>query len=113
MRNTNPFSKSIEKVDFSDVEKRREEINAFVEEVTQNHIKELLPPGSISAATNLILTNAAFFKGFWATKFNKQQTKTKTFNGLTKSNVEMMSVRGNFKYGLCTSTDRNDLHSNK
>lgn len=98
-RITDLFTKSIEKVDFSDAEQRRDEINAFVEEVTQSHIKELLPPGSISPGTNLVLTNAAFFKGFWATKFDKKHTAAKTFNGITKADVEMMHVKGKFNYG--------------
>lgn len=93
------FTESVEKVDFSDAEQRREEINAFVEEVTQSHIKDLLAPGSISPATKLVLTNAAFFKGFWATKFDKKDTETKTFNGATKGGVEMMHVKGSFNYG--------------
>lgn len=99
-RITDLFTESVEKVDFSDAEQRREEINAFVEQVTQSHIKDLLAPGSISPATKLVLTNAAFFKGFWATKFDKKDTETKTFNGATKGGVEMMHVKGNFNYGV-------------
>lgn len=89
----------IEKVDFSEPENRRAEINAFVEEVTNGFIKDLLPAGSISPSTNVILANAAFFKGLWVTQFDKAETKTKTFKGFYEEKIEMMHVKNNFKYG--------------
>lgn len=90
----------MKKVDFSDAEKRRDEINSLVEEITENHIKDLLPEGSVTAVTNLLLANAAFFKGSWATKFNNQLTEKKTFNGISPVEVDMMSVTGRFRYGM-------------
>lgn len=97
---TELFTNSIKKVDFTDAETRRQEINAWVEEVTQNHIKDLLPMNSILPSTKAVLTNAAFFKGLWATKFDKHNTQTKTFNCATPADVEMMTVKSKFTYGL-------------
>lgn len=91
-------SKQIETVDFSEPEARRAEINAFVQEVTQNYINDLLPPGSIQPYSKAILANAAFFKGFWKTKFDK--TEVKHFNSESSIPVEMMHVRGHFRHGL-------------
>lgn len=93
------FSESIEKVDFSASETRRQEINAWVEEITQNNIKDLIPSGAITPSTVLVLANAAFFKGFWETKFNKQNTYKATFNGAKSADVEMMSIEDRFNYG--------------
>lgn len=93
------FSKLIEKVDFSDSETRRQEINAWVEEKTQNNIKDLIPRGAINPGTVFVLANAAFFKGFWETKFNKKNTHKATFNGIKSADVEMMSVEDRFNYG--------------
>ena len=94
------FAKSIERVDFSDPEARRQEINAWVEEVTRNHIKDLIPAGSIQSTTKFVLANAAYFKGVWANQFDKQNTKVETFNGATPADVEMMSLQGKFNYGV-------------
>lgn len=91
-------SKQLEVVDFSEPEARRTEINAFVENVTKQYIKELLPPGSIQSSTNAVLANAAFFKGFWKTKFDK--TEMKHFNGESSTPVEMMHVHGKFNVGV-------------
>ena len=93
------FTTSIEKVDFSNPEARRQEINAWVEEVTRNHIKDLIPAGSIRQGTQFVLANAAYFKGLWLNKFDKQNTKVETFNGATPADVEMMSLQGKFNYG--------------
>ena len=47
----------------------------------------------------MVLVNAAFFKGFWAHKFDKEDTRNETFNGATPADVEMMSVSGRFNAG--------------
>ncbi|XP_055307140.1 serine protease inhibitor 88Ea-like [Sitodiplosis mosellana] len=97
---TDLFTDSIKKVDFTDAEARRQEINAWVEEVTQNHIKDLLPTNSIFPTTKAVLANAAFFKGLWAIRFNKTNTQKKLFNGAAPAEVEMMTVKDEFSYGV-------------
>lgn len=93
------MGQSIEYIDFDRNEESRAEINAFVEKVTEGHIKELLQRGTIQQSTNLVLLNAAYFKGIWKTQFNKAQTKMKSFNSVTPSNVEMMHVQDKYLYG--------------
>lgn len=96
------FNDSIKQLDFqADSEKARTEINGFVEDVTKNNIKDLLIPGSISEATKLVVANAAFFKGQWASKFEKEDTEKKIFydHGRMPIFVDMMRQRGNFNYG--------------
>jgi serpin B len=56
------------------VEAARESINAWVDEKTDGHIKEIADPGSISTETRLVLTNAILFKAGWAYKFDQQAT---------------------------------------
>lgn len=96
------FSENIEQLDFTEnTEGCRAHINAFVEQVTQNNIKDLLVPGSVSSDTKLVVTNAAFFKGQWAAKFDKEDTKMDIFydHGKMPIYVEMMKQRGHFNYG--------------
>lgn len=93
------MGQSIEYIDFDRNEESRAEINAFVEKVTEGHMKELLRRGTIQQSTNLVLLNAAYFKGIWKTQFNKAQTKMKSFNSVTPSNVEMMHVQDKYLYG--------------
>jgi serpin B len=58
-------------VDFAAApEPARATINAWVSDQTNHKIPMLLPPGSIASDTRLVLTNAVYFLGDWATPFD-------------------------------------------
>ena len=84
-------------VDFKNAfEPARLEINKWVEEQTNNRIKELLPFGILTADTRLVLTNAIYFKGEWAKPFNGNQTRDRDFTLAdgTKKKTATMCARG-------------------
>ena len=54
-------------------------INRWVEDQTENRIKDLLPPGSIDTLTRLVLTNAIYFNAAWAKPFDAKDTKDGPF----------------------------------
>jgi len=60
-------------------EPSRQTINAWVSEKTRDRINDLLPHGSITADTSLVITNAVYFKGKWETPFKKENTKKDAF----------------------------------
>ena len=75
------YDAGFEAVDFKrkpDVE--REKINAWVEEKTQDRIKDLLPEGSIDSLTRLVLANAIYFKGSWQYQFEPDWTQDRPFH---------------------------------
>lgn len=97
------FSNNIEKMDFAtQPDECRGRINGFVEEVTKNNIRDLLPPGSIGTDTKVVLANAAYFKGQWSSKFDKEDTEKKIFYEHSRMPVyvDMMRQRGSFNYGV-------------
>lgn len=96
---TELFGNDIETVDFTDPEARRVEINAFIQKEAHKSMKNFLPTGSVDTTTNGILINAAFFKGFWENAFDRTQTENMPFGNGGKM-VPMMSVKGQFKFGL-------------
>ena len=49
-------------------------INRWVEQQTNDRIKELIAPEGITADTRLVLTNAIYFKGNWADEFEQENT---------------------------------------
>ena len=55
-------------------EPARQTINTWVQKQTNDKIKDLMPRGSITPDTRLVLTNAIYFKGLWADPFKKEQT---------------------------------------
>ena len=74
-------------LDFAkEAEKSRQTINTFIEEQTDNKIKDLIPQGVLDASTRLILTNAIYFKGTWTWEFDKSDTREQDFR-ITPTNI--------------------------
>jgi serpin B len=81
-------------------EKSRLIINQWVEDKTQDKIKNLLPKGIIDSQTRLVLTNAIYFKGQWQYKFKKSQTRKMDFiaENKTLKGIKFMRMQRRFKY---------------
>src|SRR5680860_580 len=62
-----------------ETEKSRETINNFIEEQTNDKIKDLIPAGYLDKMTRLVLTNAIYFKGIWEWEFDKADTRDGIF----------------------------------
>jgi serpin B len=75
-------------------EESRETINNWVEERTNDKIKDLIPPGVIDEYTRLVLTNAIYFKGDWAVQFDEEDTREADFKVNAEKTVkaQMMSL---------------------
>jgi len=89
-------------LDFArETENSRLIINHWVEEQTNNRIKDLIPPGVLNQLTRLVLTNAIYFKGKWENQFLKENTKEEEFIVSPEKKVEvpMMFIgEERFKY---------------
>ena len=62
-----------------DTEKSRKTINTWVEDNTENRIKDLIPQGALSPSTRLVITNAVYFLGQWASPFSEGSTREQDF----------------------------------
>ena len=74
----------------------RQTINDWVAAKTNNKILDLLPAGSISSMTRLVITNAVYFKGTWEKQFDANQTSDAPFtrpDGTTVT-ANMMQMTG-------------------
>ncbi len=95
------YGAGLNQVDFKGAtEAARLTINRWVEQKTQDKIKDLLQPGTLAPNTRLVLTNAIYFKGDWQTQFDKAQTRDEDFypsQAQTKK-VAFMHREGNFGY---------------
>ena len=88
-------------VDFiSHIKGARTRINRWVKAKTENKITNLLQPGDIDSLTRLVLTNAIYFKGKWASPFKKKATKTAPFTVSPEKFVQvpLMFQEGRFPY---------------
>ena len=70
-------------------EQSRQIINNWVEEQTNNKIKNIIPQGAINDMTRMILTNAVYFKGEWIWKFKKRDTKERDFYIAPETHVKV------------------------
>jgi len=78
----------------------RLKINQWVSEQTNEHIKDLLPEGSVAKETRMLLANTIYFNGKWWAPFIPEMTEQGSFDLLSGDhvNVPMMSHPG--FYGL-------------
>ncbi|ESN95906.1 hypothetical protein HELRODRAFT_86140 [Helobdella robusta] len=74
------YGAALEPVDFRNKAKECEAtINAWVENQTNQKIRNLIAPGSLNAMTKLVLVNAIYFKGSWDIPFDESNTKEDKF----------------------------------
>jgi serpin B len=81
-------------------EPARLEINGWIAEQTEDRIQDIVPPGSISKGTLLVLANALYFSGGWADPFLPNDTSEAGFHLLDGDTVTVpfMSQWGSFPY---------------
>jgi serpin B len=93
------YDAEIENLNFAESEKSRQIINKWVEDKTNNKIKDLIPKGILDALTRLVLTNAVYFKGEWKEQFNKNSTNEKSFHTFKGSDVPTKMMYNKARYG--------------
>ncbi|MBN2716611.1 MAG: serpin family protein [Deltaproteobacteria bacterium] len=87
------YGADLKVLDFvADPETARANINEYIYEQTSDRISDLLPAGSISPLTRLVLTNAIHFNAAWANPFETDLTTDQPFTAIdgTENNVAMM-----------------------
>ena len=77
-------------VDYTtEAETARKMINEWVETRTENKITELIKPGILDPLTRLVLVNAIYFKGNWASKFDAEVTDDAPFWVTATNNISV------------------------
>ena len=88
-------------LDFIDVQDpSRIVINDWVSDQSQEGIKDLLPPWSITGDTRLVLTNAIYFNARWSDPFETSLTAREPFYQLSGDSTmtSMMTQTGDYPY---------------
>ena len=94
------YGSEIETVPFtSDPEAARLRINTWVEDQTNDRIKDLIPEKVLGPLTRLVLANAIYFKGNWASPFKTEHTRPAPFKLADGTTIEvpMMSQTADFR----------------
>jgi len=80
-------------------ESSRQIINKWVEDQTEQRIKDLIPVGDIDRMTRLVLTNAIYFNAAWADNFEKSMTQPAPFHLLEGQTVDVPMMRQTERLG--------------
>jgi len=84
-------------------------INNWVENQTNDKIKDLIPPGVIDPFTRLVITNAVYFKGTWVKQFDPNETKDDTFLVAPGNTVHIQMMERTDKDAIFNYTETDSL----
>lgn len=82
-------------------ENARQTINEWIEQETEDKIRDMLPPGAVDQLTRMVLVNAIYFNGSWLYPFADRGTQDQPFTLLDGSTVTvpMMMQQESLGYG--------------
>jgi len=84
-------------------------INAWVEGKTNEKIKNLVPEGTLDARTRMVLVNAIYFKGDWASQFKEGATRERDFHGRAGKTVKVQMMQQSDDFRLAQDADTEAL----
>lgn len=107
----NSFKSEAQSLNFAANQQAASTINSWVEDHTNNKIKDLISADSLNSDTRMVLVNAIYFKGFWQHQFDKQQTFKAPFflNEHDSVDVDFMRIKKHFNYGVFDDLDATAL----
>jgi serpin B len=96
----NTFGAGPQSVDFSNPDAAAKTIDDWVSAQTNGKIPDLIKSSQLNDLTRLVLTNAIYFKGSWASPFNADLTHAASFqiDSTDASTVQMMEQTSPFGY---------------
>lgn len=99
------YGAGMQAVDFAQSDQAREIINQWVEEQTEEKIKDLILQGALNEMTRLVLTNAIYFNAAWSHPFDENATSEESFDLLDGSEVKVPMMRLTESYGYYEAED--------
>lgn len=99
-RTRRTFGALVEPADFASApERSRQAINDWVAGQTENHIRELVPPGAVDPTTTLVLASAIYLRARWKSTFSKESTWPEPFYRTPADiiDVPMMHQKGSLR----------------
>ena len=93
----NLYGSAIQTAGFStDAERARQEINRWVEDNTDDKIKDLIARGVIQPDTSMVLTNAVHFDADWEFEFDEDRTTALPFHRKDGTQVNTQTMTRTF-----------------
>ncbi|XP_041773794.1 serine protease inhibitor 42Dd-like isoform X3 [Anopheles merus] len=97
---TGSFRSEAESVNFAESAAAAKKINGWVEEKTNNKIKDLISPDALDELSRMVLVNAVHFKGTWTYQFDPSLTRPFPFwlSETESRDVPMMNIKKHFAF---------------
>ncbi len=94
------YFSDFKQTEFANSKEATEDINKWVSEKTNHKINEIVNYSDITPETELLISNAVYFKGEWLMKFNKQKTTSAPFFSTEENQykVDFMNINESLKY---------------
>ncbi len=90
------YDAPLQEVDFvGATDAARHTINAWVEQQTNDKIKDLIQPGVLNSASRLVLANAIYFKAAWKQPFNDKLTAREKFQVDAQNAITVPTMHAN------------------
>jgi len=82
----------------------KDRVNGWVEEMTAGKIKSIITEDSVDETMKMMLTSALYFKGDWATPFDRERTEKDEFVSASgkSASVPFLQTTGAFKVSSST-----------
>ena len=97
------YDAGVQEVDFINApEPARQAINQWASEKTHDKIKEVVPQGSITPDTRLVLANAIYLNALWQSQFDEAATQDEPFFLLDGSQVQAKMMRQQETFGYAS-----------
>jgi len=94
------YDSELQNLDYAtDPDAARKVVNDWCAKKTKDRIKDLLPPGSVTDMTRLVLTNAIYFKAGWEHQFNKKATRDAAFWTSADKSVKVPTMHQTERFG--------------
>jgi serine protease inhibitor len=103
------YGASLTSLDYLHAEAARQTINTWAEEQTGHKIRDLVPPGVLNELTRLVLANAIYFKGDWASRFRLRFTRCVPFWVTPDSTVQAQMMEQTHKFGYAETDEMQAL----
>jgi len=101
IKTRNHYNAETSSLDFgADPEGSRKTINSWVEDQTQQKIKDLLAEGTIDSMTALVIANAIYFKGDWDEQFDRESTRKGDFHVSQDEEIKVDLMFRNDKFNI-------------
>ena len=103
---TRSYGSTLRRLNFQEnPDAARKIINDWVKKRTKDRIPKLLRQPDIKKDTRMVLVNAIYFKGSWASKFDKKNTQPRDFQVTAAKKVKTPTMFQQSKFGYRSHAD--------